>query len=158
MYNSLLQWHVKHGCKWRTNLFYSFVQYFRWYPIYSWWLIYIYNIIIIINYLFQAMPIKVRCTIVQTIAQILGARVHVRYITTLRTHIYVAKKAYICKYKHLHQWFHMVHFCMKVDDIKHVTIALLEHFSPWIKLYTSHPIHRMNIRVRKHFTGAASKM
>ena len=49
-------------------------------------------IIIIIKSLFQAMPIKVRCTIAQTTAQILGARVHVRIITKLRTHIDVAKK------------------------------------------------------------------
>ena len=51
--------------------------------------------------LFQA--IKVRCTIAQKAAQILGARVHVRIITKLRTHIDVAKKAYICKYKQLNQ-------------------------------------------------------
>ena len=53
--------------------------------------------------LFQAMPIKVRCKIDQTSAQIFGARVHVRIITKLRTHIDVAKEAYICKYKHLNQ-------------------------------------------------------
>ena len=34
-------------------------------------------IIIIIKSLFQAMPIKVRCTIAQKSAQIVGARVHV---------------------------------------------------------------------------------
>ena len=50
--------------------------------------------LIIIKSLFQAMPIKedVHFTIAQTTAQILGARVHVRIITTLRTHIDVAKK------------------------------------------------------------------
>ena len=59
-------------------------------------------IIIIIKSLFQAMPIKVRCTIAQKSAQIVGARVHVCIITKLlRTHSDVAKKVYICKYKQL---------------------------------------------------------
>ena len=79
-----------------------------------------------------------KCTIAETWAQLLGARVHVRIITTWRTHVDVAKEAYICKYKHLNQWFHTAHFCMKVNDIKHVMIALLEHFSRWIKLYYIH--------------------
>ena len=67
----------------------------------------------------------------------------------------------MCKYKHLNQCFHMAHFCMKVDDIKHVMIALLEHFSRCLKLYHSCPsnvIHIMDIAVRKHVTGAASKI
>ena len=88
--------------------------------------VYIY---IIIKPLFQAMPIKVRCTISQESAQIVGARVHVCIITKLRKYTGVAKKVYIYKYKHLNQLFHMAHFCMKVDDITHVMIALLEHFS-----------------------------
>ena len=80
--------------------------------------------IIIIKSLFQAMPIKVRCTIAQESAQIVGARVHVCIITKLRKHTGVAKKVYIYKYKHLNQWFHMAHFCMKVDDIKHVIVMI----------------------------------
>ena len=55
----------------------------------------------------------------------------------------------------------MAHFCMKVDDIKHVMIALLEHVQPLNKtIYTcpSHRIQRMNIAVCKHFTSAASTM
>ena len=49
-------------------------------------------IIIIIKSLFQAMPIKVRCTIAQKSAQIVGARVHVCIITKLRKHTDMAKK------------------------------------------------------------------
>ena len=55
--------------------------------------IYIYIIIIIIKSLFQAMPIKVRCTIAQKSAQIAGARVHVCIITKLRKHTGVAKRS-----------------------------------------------------------------
>ena len=49
------------------------------------------------------MPIKVRCTIAQKSAKIVGARVHVCIITKLRKHTGVAKKVYIYKYKHLNQ-------------------------------------------------------
>ena len=55
--------------------------------------IYIYIIIIIIKSLFPAMPIKVRCTIAQKSAQIVGARVHVCIITKLRKHTGVAKRS-----------------------------------------------------------------
>ena len=53
---------------------------------------YIIIIIIILKSLFQAMPIKVRCTIAQKSAQIVGARIHVCIITKLRKHTGVAKK------------------------------------------------------------------
>ena len=39
------------------------------------------------------MPIKVRCTIAQKSAQIVGARVHVCIITKLRKHTGVAKRS-----------------------------------------------------------------
>ena len=55
--------------------------------------IYMYLYIIIIKSLFQAMPIKVRCTIAQKSAQIVGARVHVCIITKLRKHTGVAKRS-----------------------------------------------------------------
>ena len=45
---------------------------------------------IIIKSLFQAMPIKVRCTIAQKSAQIVGARVHVCIITKLAAESAVA--------------------------------------------------------------------
>ncbi len=88
------------------------------------------------------MPIKVRCTMYNSsnVNPNIGC-------SSTRTHYYriknihrCCKKTYIilCKYKHLNQWFHMAHFCMKVDGIKHVIIALLEHFSRWIKLYNIH--------------------
>ena len=41
------------------------------------------------------MPIKVRCTIAQKSAQIVGAGVHVCFVTKLRKHTDVAKKVYI---------------------------------------------------------------
>ena len=48
--------------------------------------------LVIIKSLFQAMPIKVRCTIAQKSAQIVGARVHICIITKLRKHTGVTKK------------------------------------------------------------------
>ena len=38
-------------CKWHTNLFYNFFQYFRWYPINSWWLI-LFHIVNFASYYF----------------------------------------------------------------------------------------------------------
>ena len=66
-------------------------------------------------------------------------------------------KHYMCKYKHSNQRFHMTHFWMKGDDIKHVMIALLEHFSRWTKLYIKSNINFLLISsfsIRCHFVSA----
>ena len=53
------------------------------------------NNVLIIKSLFQAMSIKVICTIAQKSAQMVGARLYVCIITQLRKHTGVANKVYI---------------------------------------------------------------